>query len=92
MYNEKRNCRPGLMEAVWIEAGINCEVLRGGTLRDGDEVMVLPDSFTPYQIDGGLQSPGFFTRPSERTAEEVNERLGMQALHEKALAVASNSR
>lgn len=74
MYNEKRNCRPGMMEAVWLEAGVNCEVVRGGTLREGDQVKLKPDSFRPDKIDCGLQSSGFFTRPSKRTAQQVRTR------------------
>jgi hypothetical protein len=74
MYNEKRNCRPGMMEAVWLEAGVNCEVLRGGTLREGDEVKLKPHSFKPDKIDPGLQSSGFFTSPSKRTAQMVRAR------------------
>ena len=41
MYNEKKNGRPGLMECLWDCAGVSCEVLRGGTLRTGDPVIIL---------------------------------------------------
>jgi MOSC domain-containing protein YiiM len=36
-----KNVIPGLMEAIWDEAGVSCEVLVGGTIEVGDEVKVL---------------------------------------------------
>jgi len=71
MYNEKKNGRPGLMEASWEAAGVNCEVLKGGTLRQGDEARVVPHSFMPERIDGGVRPAGFFMPPSQRTAQQV---------------------
>lgn len=78
MYNERKNGRKGLMEATWDVGGLNCEVLKGGTLKPGDQVRISPEEF-PKRIDGGQQAPGFFTRPSKRTRQEVVLAQQMQA-------------
>jgi len=71
MYNEKLNQAPGLMEAVWSEAGVNCEILAGGSLRPGDVVTVEQNSFDASSIDDGGKKAAFYKRPSLRTEDEI---------------------
>ena len=66
-YRERSTARPGLMDALWDVSGVCCEVVRGGTLRPGDAVHVLAADH-PDRVDTGVQPPGFFTRPRQRTA------------------------
>ena len=94
MYNERKNSIPGLMEAIWDEAGVSCEVLVGGTIEVGDEVKVLSkeEAADRYeggsiQVDAGRQPPGLFARPSKRSTDTV--KLGLsrkKELHSKLLA------
>ena len=71
MYNERRNDRPGLMEALWDCPGICCEVIRGGMLKRGDPVSISPDA-QPERVDGGKADvAGFLVRPSKRTKTMV---------------------
>lgn len=72
MYNERKNGIPGMMESIWNEAGLSCQVLTGGTIRVGDFVKVTPQM---VEIDDGIQSPGYYVPPSKRTAEMVKEDL-----------------
>ena len=83
MYNERKNHKDGLVEAVWDEAGVSCEILVGGEVCVGDDVIVMseeelvglhPDLDT-MEIDEGVQSQGFFIRPSHRSAAMVHENL-----------------
>jgi hypothetical protein len=84
LYNERKNGIPGLMEAIWKESGVSCEVLTGGMIRVGDAVVVLPmDEQGRRPIDPGHQPPGFYIPPSQRTAAMVKA-----ALQEKRLTMA----
>ena len=78
MYNERKSGRPGLMEACWDAAGLNCEVLRGGTVWPGDRVEISPEVQLD-RVDGGVQAPGFFVRPSKRTRQMVTVAQQMAA-------------
>ena len=80
MYNERKSGRPGLMEAVWDVAGVNCEVVQGGTLRAGDAVRIVA-AHEPERVDGGSHPPAFFVPPSKRTRPQV------LALQQRAAAV-----
>lgn len=71
LYNEKLNQAPGLMEAVWSEAGVNCEILAGGSLKVGDVVKVESGSFDASSIDDGGKKAAFYKRPSLRTEDEI---------------------
>jgi hypothetical protein len=94
MYNERKNAIPGLLEAIWDEAGVSCEVLVGGTIEVGDEVKVLSkeelaDKYEggSVQVDVGHQPPGFFVKPSKRSADMVKGGLsGKKELHAILLA------
>lgn len=70
-YNERLCERPGQLEAIWEASGVSCEVIRGGRLRVGDTVGVVPGSFQPAKRDIGTMPPGYYVRPSLRTAEMV---------------------
>ena len=83
MYNERKNGIVGLVEAVWDEAGVSCEILIGGEVCVGDDVVVMskeelielnPD-LASKNVDEGVQGGGFFIRPSQRSAEMVHENL-----------------
>ena len=65
-YNGAKNGDGQLMDALWHAAGVNCEVLQGGTLRVGDCVHAVPGSHDPACIDDGGKPPAFFVRPRDR--------------------------
>lgn len=77
MYNERKNGIPGLMEAIWNEAGVSCEVLIGGTIRVGDCIKfkakehIGSGAFSNKIIDGGNQASGYYIPPSKRTTEMI---------------------
>jgi MOSC domain-containing protein YiiM len=73
MYNERKNCIPGMMEAIWNEAGVSCEVLTGGPFGVGDVVEIVEDE--KGQVDDGNQPPGYYVPPSKRTAEMVRDAI-----------------
>ena len=77
MYNERKNGIPGLMEALWNDAGVSCQVLQGGRIAVGDAVVILEELM---DTDEGHQSPGFFVRPSQRTAAMVRSALAKSRL------------
>lgn len=83
MYNERKNCRPGLMEAVWEAAGVSCEVVLGGTLREGAEVSHVPRSHAPERVDAGSQFDGYYLPPSRRSDAHFRD-----AVREKKKAAA----
>jgi len=70
LYNERLNRAPGLMEAVWEAGGVNCEILRGGVVRVGDRVAVVPGSRDASRVDDGGKKAAFYKRPSLRTEDE----------------------
>ena len=78
-YNERKNKIPGLMEALWDAGGVSCEILVGGTIHVGDQLIVVTEDKNEdggqYRIDPGKQSSGFFVRPSKRTAAMVKDGL-----------------
>lgn len=47
MYNERKNGVNGLMEALWDDAGISCEVVKSGRVRLGDSVRIAAGSLPP---------------------------------------------
>lgn len=69
MYNERKNGIPGMMESIWNEAGVSCEVLEGGPILVGDTIEILENEMS--DVDGGDQPPGFYIPPSKRTTEMV---------------------
>lgn len=82
MYNERRNGIPGMMEAIWREAGVSCEVLEAGSISVKDLVRIVPfessgdkDNHNETILDPGDQSPGYFVPPSQRTAAMVKGSL-----------------
>ena len=70
MYNERLNKCPKLMETLWHDAGISCEVLEGGTIRLGDSILILDETRETYPV-----SEAYLTPPSKRTAQMVKENL-----------------
>jgi MOSC domain-containing protein YiiM len=83
MYNERKNKIPGLMEAIWNEAGVSCEVLTGGKIAVGDKVEIMLDE--KMEADGGDQAPGFYVPPSKRTTDMVVSSLARMRGAKKAL-------
>ena len=83
MYNERKNNINGLMEAVWDEAGVSCEILVGGEICVGDDVVIMSEEgktdrypgLAAVNVDEGVQGSGFFIRPSQRSAEMVHDNL-----------------
>ena len=75
MYNERKNGVPGMMESIWNEAGISCQVLVGGPIQQGDSVEILMHQ--QHEIDDGYQPPGYYIPPSKRTAAMVKEALAI---------------
>jgi len=78
MYNEKRNQCPGMMEALWDVAGVNCEVLVGGEIAVGDVVRFLDPNEYPGHLplpEDGHKPASFYIRPSQRTLAMVKEGL-----------------
>lgn len=79
-YREAACKRNGLMNNLWGECGVNCEVLppvsnEGGAadqkIKVGDKVEVIPGTYQPGRINVGNKPAGFFTRPADRSLEEV---------------------
>jgi MOSC domain-containing protein YiiM len=70
-YNERKNQIHGLMEGLWNEAGVSCQILTGGSISVGDSVVITATKME--QIDDGDQSPGFYIPPSKRSAEMVHQ-------------------
>ena len=73
MYNERLCGRSGQLEAIFDVSGCSCEVLVGGPLRTGDTVTPAPASSPGSATvrDLGTQPPGYYVRPSKRTAAMV---------------------
>jgi MOSC domain-containing protein YiiM len=84
MYNERLNKCPKLMETLWYDAGISCEVLEGGTIRVGDAISILFDETRPtYPV-----SEAYLTPPSKRTAQMVKDGLqGKREMKERLLKI-----
>lgn len=70
MYNERLNKCPKLMETLWCDAGISCEILEGGTIRVGDAIAILDETRETYPV-----SEAYLTPPSKRTAQMVKDSL-----------------
>ena len=72
-YNEKLCGREGQVEAIWDASGVSCEVLVGGSLSVSDAVEPAPPGSAGHgtERDLGDQPPGYFERPSRRTAATV---------------------
>jgi len=84
-YNEAKNGR-GLMDAIWNEAGVNCEIIRGGIIRPGDKVHGVAGSYDPKRCEDGGKGDTFYLRPKLRTVAQVKAgKLGLAALHERLL-------
>lgn len=84
MYNERKNGVPGMMESIWNEAGVSCQVLVGGPISEGDSVKIL--MHVNEEIDDGYQPPGYYIPPSKRTATMVKEALAISREHLKTFS------
>ena len=89
-YNERLNQLPGLQEALWLDMGVSCEILRGGTIQRGDAVRIIDDCQHPQQPHhGGVQDPhvpSFYVPPKQRTAAMVRAAVAdKRALHQQLL-------
>lgn len=73
-YREAQTECPNFQNLFWEECGICCEILEGGTIQVGDKVKLLAG--TPSRrCDVGLKPPAFFTKPSERSLEDVKGQI-----------------
>jgi MOSC domain-containing protein YiiM len=97
MYNERKNGIPGMMEAIWNESGVSCQVLVGGSISVGDSVQIIPVPPVPLNgedananvleaTDPGNQPPGYYVPPSKRTTKMVMGALQMMRETKKQLA------
>lgn len=89
MYNERKNCIPDMMEAIWNESGVACEVLLGGPIVVGDKVTILekpPSEFIDKQVDDGQQPAGYNVPPSKRTMAMVMEAMATMREVKKLLS------
>jgi hypothetical protein len=75
MYNERKNGISGLMETIWNEAGVCCEVLVGGAIIIGDSVTIETIDVKLAQWDDGLHPPSFYVKPSKRSGNDVRESM-----------------
>lgn len=75
-YNEAYNRKHGLMDALWGAGGVNCEVVRGGKLRQGDTWRIDPARDLALCDDAKPET--FYIRPKLRTKEML--RSSTQAL------------
>ena len=77
MYNERKNGIPGMMEAIWKEAGVSCQILSSGKISIKDSVTILPFSLETKDLlfDPGNHEPGYYIPPSKRTAAMVKGAL-----------------
>jgi len=78
MYLEGLLGQKGLFEAIYYDAGLCCEILEGGTIADGDEVALVPDSYNP----GGCHSwpcKALFKAPLDRLPADKASILAFRA-------------
>lgn len=80
-YNERLNKLTGLQDALWLDMGVSCEILRGGTIRTGDAVTILKEETRPVQDD---HPAAFYVPPQQRTAEMIRTAIeSKRALHRR---------
>ena len=72
-YRQAQCKRPTLLEHLWDVCGVNCEIIQGGTVRVGDTVSVVPNTYQPKRATAGHKPEGFFIKPSKRTAAMVRK-------------------
>ena len=72
-YRQAQCKRPTLLEDLWEVCGVNTEIIQGGTVRVGDTVSVVPNTYQPKRATAGHKPEGFFIKPSKRTAEMVRK-------------------
>jgi MOSC domain-containing protein YiiM len=79
-YREAETQCPNFMNTFWEDCGVCCEILVGGMVNVGDTVSVLPNApYQPKRCNVGLKPKGFFTKPKERSLEDV--KLGIIPVH-----------
>ena len=88
-YNERLNQLPGLRDALWLDMGVSCEILRGETIRCGDSVRIcsppLPDNNNKYKRQDP-HPPSFYVPPKQRTAAMVRNTMEhKRALYQRLL-------
>jgi hypothetical protein len=75
MHNQKKNCIPGMMEALCCDArGVLCAVIDGWDVSASDVASIHANQ-EGYLVDPGKQGQGLFVRPPERSAEMVRDAL-----------------
>ena len=78
---EKRTSVPGLVEAFWDRAGLSCEIVAGGVVREGDPVSI--DFASAPDLDR-VRAPGWthemLNVPPSRRAKKKNGPLPGSAL------------
>merc|ERR1711862_159287 len=84
-YREAQCKRPGLMNNLWGECGINCEILPTNkndnadddgddySISIGDTICKIPNSFDENRINIGTKPPGFFIRPADRSIDDIKK-------------------
>ena len=75
-----------MRSAIWNEAGVNCEIVRGGKIHPGDAVRAVPGSYDPERCEDGGKGDTFYLRPKLRSFEQVKAgKRGLAALHQRLL-------
>ena len=84
VFYERLNQLPGLQEALWLDMGVSCEILRGGTIQRGDTVRIIDTRHAAVVQDP--HPPSFYIPPKQRTAEMVRAAMASKrALHQTLL-------
>ncbi|CAE7943043.1 unnamed protein product [Symbiodinium sp. KB8] len=80
MYLEGLTKQKGLFQEFYCDAGLNCEILEGGTLCDGASVELLPGEpdLDRCVVGRAWTLPALFVRPRERSAEERQQVLDLR--------------
>ncbi|CAE7029183.1 unnamed protein product [Symbiodinium sp. CCMP2592] len=86
MYLEGLTKQKGLFEEFYCDAGLNCEILEGGTLCDGASVELLPGQpdLGRCVVGRAWTLPALFVRPRERSATERQQVLDLRKALEAA--------
>jgi len=73
-YNERMCQRPGQLEAIFDASGVSCEVLVGGKLQIGDQLIRISTPTSTIR-DLGAQPSGYFVRPTKRSPQMISGAL-----------------
>lgn len=58
------------MNILWYDAGVNCEILKTGVVREGDKVEIIEE---PIVVDDAAKPLAFYVPPKERSEDQRND-------------------